>query len=297
MPPCASSKRPFLRLTAPVNAPRSWPKSSDSNSVSGMAAQLILMKGCRARSELAWMACATSSLPVPPTLRGSARSPSYARPARSLRRPGASRRWSRSCSRTRTLPVRWARERRLRPRDDERSRSAGPRRRRRIGAGRVAPRSPRARTEDRGRARPCRDGSRSAATRGSGDLDATRPDRRAPREPSAPGAPWGRRSGGRSRPRDRRRRPRSGGETRRPRCREWPRSSSCAAADRPRRERIARSPGGASCGGSPRRTWRPSRNRAPRRPSRPLVRPAANWTGPPLRPAWRCLGARRNQYS
>ena len=84
--------------------------------------------------------------------------------------------------------------------------------------------------------------SRSAARRGSGDLDATRPDRRAPREPSAPGAPWGRRWGARSRPRDRRRRPRSGGETRRPRCREWPRSSSCAAADRPRREPIARSP-------------------------------------------------------
>ena len=42
MPPVASSNRPRLSLSAPVKAPRSWPKSSDSTSVSGSAAQLKL---------------------------------------------------------------------------------------------------------------------------------------------------------------------------------------------------------------------------------------------------------------
>ena len=41
VPPSASEKRPRLSLTAPVKAPRSWPKSSDSSSVSGSAPQLI----------------------------------------------------------------------------------------------------------------------------------------------------------------------------------------------------------------------------------------------------------------
>ena len=40
VPPCASSKRPGLSLIAPVNAPRSWPKSSVSISVSENSAQL-----------------------------------------------------------------------------------------------------------------------------------------------------------------------------------------------------------------------------------------------------------------
>ena len=52
MPPSASSNRPFLRASAPVKAPFSWPKSSDSISVSGSAAQLTLMNGFLARSEL-----------------------------------------------------------------------------------------------------------------------------------------------------------------------------------------------------------------------------------------------------
>ena len=39
MPPFASSKRPRRRWCASVNAPRSWPNSSDSRRVAGMAAQ------------------------------------------------------------------------------------------------------------------------------------------------------------------------------------------------------------------------------------------------------------------
>jgi len=54
----------FLRC-APVNAPFSWPKSSDSRSPAGIAAQLTLMKGQLQRREAAWMARATRSLPTP----------------------------------------------------------------------------------------------------------------------------------------------------------------------------------------------------------------------------------------
>ncbi len=50
------------RAWAPVKAPRSWPNSSDSNSVSGSAAQFTLTKGCRARVEFVWIACATELL-------------------------------------------------------------------------------------------------------------------------------------------------------------------------------------------------------------------------------------------
>ena len=39
MPRSATSSRPFLLASAPVNAPRMWPKSSDSSSVSGSAPQ------------------------------------------------------------------------------------------------------------------------------------------------------------------------------------------------------------------------------------------------------------------
>ena len=45
VPPSASSNRPRRRATAPVNAPRSWPNSSDSISSSGMAAQLTSTNG------------------------------------------------------------------------------------------------------------------------------------------------------------------------------------------------------------------------------------------------------------
>ena len=40
VPSLASSRRPGFRSCAPVNAPFSYPKISDSNSVSGSAAQL-----------------------------------------------------------------------------------------------------------------------------------------------------------------------------------------------------------------------------------------------------------------
>ena len=49
VPPCAASNTPARAATAPVKAPRVWPNSSDSNSVSGMAAQLTAMNGAAAR--------------------------------------------------------------------------------------------------------------------------------------------------------------------------------------------------------------------------------------------------------
>ena len=41
VPPSASSTRPGFCFSAPVKAPFSWPNSSLSSSVSGMAAQLM----------------------------------------------------------------------------------------------------------------------------------------------------------------------------------------------------------------------------------------------------------------
>ena len=65
VPPFARSKRPLRRATAPVKAPRSCPKSSDSRRCSGMAAQFTATKGPSARPLAQWMACAMSSFPVP----------------------------------------------------------------------------------------------------------------------------------------------------------------------------------------------------------------------------------------
>ena len=48
-----------------MNDPLSWPKSSLSRRFSGIAAQLTAKKVFPARAERAWMARATSSLPVP----------------------------------------------------------------------------------------------------------------------------------------------------------------------------------------------------------------------------------------
>jgi len=48
-----------------VKAPFSWPNSSDSTSVSGIAATLTATKAWPRRSLRAWIARATSSLPVP----------------------------------------------------------------------------------------------------------------------------------------------------------------------------------------------------------------------------------------
>ena len=65
VPPSASSNQPARSPWLPVKAPRSWPKSSLSNSASGMAAQLTLMKGASRRGLARCSARANSSLPVP----------------------------------------------------------------------------------------------------------------------------------------------------------------------------------------------------------------------------------------
>ncbi len=61
----ASSNLPIFRVTAPVNEPRSWPKSSLSRMSGGMAPQLMARKRSLRRGLARWRAFATSSLPVP----------------------------------------------------------------------------------------------------------------------------------------------------------------------------------------------------------------------------------------
>jgi hypothetical protein len=56
---------PDAPCTAPVKAPRVWPKSSASSNASGMAAQLMATNGLRLRVESRCSASATSSLPEP----------------------------------------------------------------------------------------------------------------------------------------------------------------------------------------------------------------------------------------
>ena len=53
VPVCALSNAPARSRSAPVNEPRSWPKSSDSRSSPGSAAQLILTKTRPERAERA----------------------------------------------------------------------------------------------------------------------------------------------------------------------------------------------------------------------------------------------------
>ena len=65
MPPWACSKRPMRRRSAPVKLPFSWPKSSLSSSVSGIDEHCSVTKGCDARGPAAWIARASSPLPVP----------------------------------------------------------------------------------------------------------------------------------------------------------------------------------------------------------------------------------------
>ena len=65
MPPLATSKRPFFEAMAEVKAPLTWPKSVDSSSSEGMAPVLMGTNGLSRRGELAWMALAMISLPVP----------------------------------------------------------------------------------------------------------------------------------------------------------------------------------------------------------------------------------------
>ena len=65
VPPFACSKRPVRCVVAPVNAPFSCPKSSDSINSFGIAATLSGTNVFSLRG-LCWCnACATSSLPVP----------------------------------------------------------------------------------------------------------------------------------------------------------------------------------------------------------------------------------------
>ena len=65
VPPLASSKRPACAVSAPVKAPRSWPKSSLSISDPGSAPQSTTTKLRLRRGLRWWIARATSSLPVP----------------------------------------------------------------------------------------------------------------------------------------------------------------------------------------------------------------------------------------
>ena len=65
VPPSASSKRPRRAFVAPLNAPRTCPKSSLSMRSSGMAAQLSVTNGLPARGPKDAMYFATTSLPVP----------------------------------------------------------------------------------------------------------------------------------------------------------------------------------------------------------------------------------------
>ena len=65
MPLWASSNFPICFSVAPVKEPFSWPNSSLSISSSGIAAQLTCTNVSSRRSELRWMARATSSLPTP----------------------------------------------------------------------------------------------------------------------------------------------------------------------------------------------------------------------------------------
>ena len=50
VPPSATSKSPFLSAWAPVKAPRLWPNSSLSSSVSGSAPQFCATKRCSRRA-------------------------------------------------------------------------------------------------------------------------------------------------------------------------------------------------------------------------------------------------------
>ena len=65
VPLSASSNLPGFSLVAPVNAPRSWPNSSDSSSSLGSAAQLIFTNGFPRRGERSCTVRAMPSLPTP----------------------------------------------------------------------------------------------------------------------------------------------------------------------------------------------------------------------------------------
>src|SRR5277367_6188226 len=65
VPPSAAFSLPSLRDSAPVNAPLSYPKSSLSRRLSGIAAQLMVKKGFWHLRLLLCSKAATNSFPVP----------------------------------------------------------------------------------------------------------------------------------------------------------------------------------------------------------------------------------------
>jgi hypothetical protein len=69
--PSASSTLPGTRRSAPVNAPRSWPKSSLSTSCAGSVVQSTVTNGFAWRAELTWIARAKRPFPVPVSPRSS----------------------------------------------------------------------------------------------------------------------------------------------------------------------------------------------------------------------------------
>src|SRR5262245_13670498 len=87
VPVWAAWKSPDLACWAPVNAPRSKPKSSDSMSVSGIAAQLTATNGRAARGPWRCRRLATSPLPAPvsPDRSTAGNRPVLAAPRRSRR--------------------------------------------------------------------------------------------------------------------------------------------------------------------------------------------------------------------
>ena len=75
VPPWATSSFPRFCWCAPVNAPFSWPNSSDSRSSSLRATQLTTTNGWSARRLHRWIARAMTSLPVPLSPRSSTVAP------------------------------------------------------------------------------------------------------------------------------------------------------------------------------------------------------------------------------
>ncbi|KYF99094.1 hypothetical protein BE18_37325 [Sorangium cellulosum] len=65
VPSWAASNRPSRGATAPVNAPRSWPKSSLSTSDSDRLAQFTFTNRSRGCRDMPAIHSATTSLPVP----------------------------------------------------------------------------------------------------------------------------------------------------------------------------------------------------------------------------------------
>ncbi len=71
MPPSAASTRPAWSRTAPVNAPRAWPKSSLASSSSESVGQFTTTNGRSRRGESEWSIRASTPFPVPLSPRSS----------------------------------------------------------------------------------------------------------------------------------------------------------------------------------------------------------------------------------